>query len=84
MLFRSFPKYDTYLDRDVTDRTLKDFQEHTAGKYESYAALSEAYGVEGYNGDDYDFLCRRWQREKNRILTYINETIKYLELNNEY
>ena len=79
----SFPKYDTYLDRDVTDRTLKDFQERIAGKYESYEALSEAYGVEGYNGDDYDFLSRRWQREKNRILTYINETIKYLELNNE-
>lgn len=75
----AFPKYDSYLKRDVTENTLKDFQRHIAGKYASYEALSEAYGVEGYNGDDYDFLCRRWNQEHARIIEFINETIKMLE-----
>lgn len=75
----AFPKYDSYHKRDVTENTLKDFQRHIAGKYASYEALSEAYGVEGYNGDDYDFLCRRWNQEHARIIEFINETIKMLE-----
>lgn len=75
----AFPKYDSYHKRDVTEKSLKDFQRHIAGKYASYEALSEAYGVEGYNGDDYDFLCRRWNQERARIIEFINETIKMLE-----
>jgi hypothetical protein len=75
----SFPYFDTYQNRDLTHHRLEDFQKHIKDKYESYEALSKAYGVEGYNGDDYDFLVRRWQKEKTRIIAYINETIKYLE-----
>lgn len=75
----AFPKYDSYHKRDVTDNTLRDFQRMIAGKYASYEELSEAYGVEGYNGDDYDFLCRRWNQERDRIIEFINETIEMLK-----
>ena len=75
----AFPKYDSYYKRDVTENTLKDFQRHIAGKYASYEALSEAYGVDGYDGDDYKFLCKRWNQERTRIIEFINETIEMLK-----
>lgn len=75
----AFPYYDSYQQRDLTHHRLEDFKKHTEGKYESYEELSKAYGVAGYNGDDYDFLCRRWNKEHTRIKKFINDTIKMLE-----
>ncbi len=42
------------------------------------AAVSKAYGVE-YTGDIPDFQTRRWNKEKTRILDFINETIGVLK-----
>ena len=75
----AFPRYDSYHQRNATESTLADFQRMIAGKYESYEALSEAYGVDGYDGDDYKFLCKRWNQERTRIIEFINETIEMLE-----
>ena len=74
----AFPRYDSYLKRDITESVLMDFKEMIAGKYDSYSALSEAYGVEGYDGDDYKFLCKRWNQERARIIKFITETIELL------
>jgi hypothetical protein len=76
----AFPNTSNIFGRmvDTTDRLLTDFSNRIK-QYESYAAISEAYGVE-YTGDDYDFLCRRWQNELSRIKTFTNDTIKMLEL----
>jgi hypothetical protein len=75
----AFPYYDSYQQRDLSHHRLEDFKKHTEGKYESYEALSNAYGVTGYDGDDYAFLCKRWNQEHNRIKRFIADTIEMLE-----
>jgi hypothetical protein len=47
-------------------------------RYNSNEEISEAYGVE-YLGDVYDFQVRRWQKEKKRVLGFINTTIEFLK-----
>lgn len=75
----AFPTYDSVRQCDVSDKTLKDFQQHIHCKYDSHEALSKAYGVAGYDGNDYDYLCRRWDQERTRIVKFINDTIAMLE-----
>ena len=47
-------------------------------KYNSHEEISEAYELE-FNGDVDDFLKRRWTKEKDRINSFIDKTIKKLE-----
>lgn len=75
----AFPHYDKFHDRDNTESLLQEFRKHIKDKYQSYEAISEAYGVTDYNGDDYDFLCRRWQQGRTHIIKFINDTINLLE-----
>jgi len=63
-------KEEEYLLQDFADRL---------SKYKSYDAITHAYGGEvEYQGDNYDFLCKRWENEKQRCIKFIDETIGYL------
>lgn len=60
-----------------TLRTIEDFKQ-CISRYDSYDAVTEAYGTE-YNGNVYDFIERRWIKEKARIFEFIEETIALLK-----
>lgn len=45
---------------------------------EYYAALGEAYGVQ-YKGDTLDFIQRRWEKQKESIHQFIEETLAMLK-----
>lgn len=47
-------------------------------KYDSWNKVTEDYGVE-YLGDVEDFLSRRWQKELNKIMSFIDGTLARLK-----
>lgn len=59
-----------------TDKFLNDMIERR-NKYESDEAFSQAY-EHPYNGDMHQFLVSKWQKERDRIMEFIDETIAHL------
>lgn len=62
-----------------TKRRTKDMEEMLK-KYSSFEEISEAYECE-FNGDVVDFQTRRWNKELERILKFIVNTIDLLKSN---
>jgi hypothetical protein len=58
------------------NQLLEDFREHT--KDMTPEKMEKGYGVK-YTKDIYEFECRRWKKEKARVLQYLKETIKMLK-----
>lgn len=59
------------------DNYLKKYFKTKVSIQESWDQISKDYETE-YRGDTLDFIQRRWEAEKNRILQYITETIDML------
>lgn len=57
-----------------TQKSINDMEEYRTTKYSSDEEFSKAYGLE-YLGDMNDFLIRKWEKEKARIMEFIDETI---------
>lgn len=65
--------------KQETNRRTKDMEEMLK-KYSSFEEISEAYECE-FNGDVVDFQTRRWNKELERILKFIVNTIDLLKSN---
>ena len=61
---------------DATKRSIESLRSFIS-KYKSHEEISDAYECE-YDGDIYKFQCDRWQKEKQRILKFIDKTLKFL------
>ena len=72
----AFPKNDIENRNNTVEKQIKSFENHIR-KYESHEEISKAYELE-YTGDSYDFLCRRWAIELQRIKDFIDETLTML------
>lgn len=69
----AFPKQSEEESQEI----VKSFSKKLSS-YDCKDSVSEAYGCE-FTGDVYDFLVSRWQKEKNRIIDFINQSISKLE-----
>lgn len=62
----------------TTSYRLKSFEKYIEKYNNDHDAISEAYNLE-YAGDNYDFLCRSWRKERKKIHIFLYETLTMLE-----
>lgn len=70
----AFPREYEY----KTNYSLKSFKKYIEKYNNDHDAISKAYNLE-YTGDDYNFLCQRWKKDRKKIHIFLYETITMLE-----